>query len=555
MSSRRTPDPSPVPGTLLPRTGRPGLEPPPTTGLRRIGSSLLDTGFFRAIEVDDEPAPLAPSTRARGRSRISFGLIGAIWIWALIALLAAVATGLLSARGAGWPLIAVPVGGVLGLALIMLGVVRFEWFVLLILAVRTSLDATKGAIAHGGGTGAVSSGPAATAMAALFIGVSLVWLATQWWGGRFGKLSALDISLALFMVAGLASTFGSVQPASTAVENARVLAAVLMSLVLNRVIVDDAGVRRVIVTCYIAALMPMIVGALQAAIGSGGFVTAGLSRVVGTFLHPNTFGFFLSMFLLMALALFPHVTTRSRWALVAISAPAAVLVLLTYSRGAWVAFIAGIVVIGLVQSRKMLMGVFGTGILAMACLPSVWGRIANLDQGAGATGGTGNSLAWRLQYWGQVINLNHDNPVTGVGLKGTKELTDAGKAPHNDYLRAWTETGMLGFVAYLCVLLALFMIARRALQATKLTIPGRVTDRAARVRRGVAVGYAGIVVAYVIDSIGANLLSQSVVLWYVYAFAACAAVVTRTSAVANGAADDPTWPLTGTTLGRRSAGF
>jgi O-antigen ligase len=260
------------------------------------------------------------------------------------------------------------------------------------------------------------------------------------------------------------------------------------------------------------------------------------------------------MFLLMALALFPHVSTRGRWVLGLLSPPAGVLVLLTYSRGAWVAFFAGLIVIGLVQSKKLVFGILGGFAVALAVTPPLWGRVANLGDSADATGGTGNSLAWRLQYWGEVVRLNRDNPVTGVGLKGTKELTDAGKAPHNDYLRAWTETGMLGFVAYLCVLLALIMIARRSLQATDLRLPGRVHDSRAGFRRGVAVGYSGVVVAYVFDSIGANLLSQSVVIWYVYALAACAAVVIRTSAVANGAVDDPTWPLTGSTRGRRPLG-
>lgn len=532
--------------TLLPRPEA----NPPTTTLRRVGETLLDTGFFRAVDAGPyTPAPLPG--RTRGRSRVSFGLIGAVWIWAAIALLAAIATGVLSATGAGWPVVAVPVGGVLGLALILLGIVRFEWFVLLILAVRTSLDATKGAISHGGG-GAVSSGPAATAMAVLFIGVSLVWLATQWWAGRFARFNALDVSLILFMVAGVASTFGAVEPSATAVENARVLAAVLMWLVLRRVITDDPGIRRVVITCYVAMLTPLLVGLMQALLGSGGMVTAGLSRVVGTFLHPNTFGFFLSMFLLMGIALFPHVSTRARVALVAVCLPSAVLILLTYSRGAWVALLAGIVVVGLVQSAKVLLGVLGGFVVVAAAIPSVWGRVANIGEGQQATGGSGNSLAWRLQYWRDVIDLNHNNPVTGVGLKGTKELTDSGKAPHNDYLRAWTETGMLGFVAYLCVLVALVMIARRALQATDLRIPGRVVDRHSGLRRGVAVGFAGVVAAYVVDSVGANLLSQSVVLWYVYALAACAAATVHTAAVANNATHDPTWPLTGISGRRRS---
>jgi hypothetical protein len=45
--------------------------------------------------------------------------------------------------------------------------------------------------------------------------------------------------------------------------------------------------------------------------------------------------------------------------------------------------------------------------------------------------------------------------------------------------------------------------------------------------RGVAVGFAAILLAYVIDSLTDNLMSEVVVLWYFYAAAACAFAVAR----------------------------
>jgi len=106
--------------------------------------------------------------------------------------------------------------------------------------------------------------------------------------------------------------------------------------------------------------------------------------------------------------------------------------------------------------------------------------------------------------------------VTGIGLKGTRFLTDQSKAPHNDFLRAFAETGALGLLAFVVVLFALVAIARRALQLAQ---PG--------LARGVAVGFAAVLVAYVVDSVGDNLMSEVVVLWYFYAFAACAFAVAR----------------------------
>jgi hypothetical protein len=41
----------------------------------------------------------------------------------------------------------------------------------------------------------------------------------------------------------------------------------------------------------------------------------------------------------------------------------------------------------------------------------------------------------------------------------------------------------------------------------------------------VAVGFAGCFVAFVLVSLVANVMSQAVVLWYLFAFATCAAAV------------------------------
>jgi O-antigen ligase len=98
-------------------------------------------------------------------------------------------------------------------------------------------------------------------------------------------------------------------------------------------------------------------------------------------------------------------------------------------------------------------------------------------------------------------------------------LTDQSKAPHNDFLRAYAETGALGLLAFVVVLVALVSIARHALREAG---PGLAT--------GVAVGFSAVLLAYVVDSVGDNLMSEVVVLWYVYAFAACAFAVGRLGA-------------------------
>ena len=55
--------------------------------------------------------------------------------------------------------------------------------------------------------------------------------------------------------------------------------------------------------------------------------------------------------------------------------------------------------------------------------------------------GEGNSLAWRFSYWTEVVYLAADNPVTGIGLRVTEEVSGGDKQPHNDFVRAYVELG------------------------------------------------------------------------------------------------------------------
>ena len=93
-------------------------------------------------------------------------------------------------------------------------------------------------------------------------------------------------------------------------------------------------------------------------------------------------------------------------------------------------------------------------------------------------------------------------------------ISGGNKQPHNDFVRAYVELGAIGLMAYILLLIAMARVAVRG-----------VRDARAGWQRGVAVGFAGCFVAFVLVSLVANVMSQAVVLWYLFAFAACAAAV------------------------------
>jgi O-antigen ligase len=176
-------------------------------------------------------------------------------------------------------------------------------------------------------------------------------------------------------------------------------------------------------------------------------------------------------------------------------------------------------VVALLRSRKLLV-VLAVAIVALVILvPSVSSRLEELQEPPTRSTAAPNSFAWRIDYWEESTRLV-ENPVTGIGLKMTAIEADQGKVPHSDPVRSYVEMGLLGLVAYVILVGALVLTARRSVRfATS------ATDR------GVAVGFAGCVAVFCTISLAGNLISQVVVLWYFFAFAACAESITRSRAL------------------------
>jgi len=192
---------------------------------------------------------------------------------------------------------------------------------------------------------------------------------------------------------------------------------------------------------------------------------------------------------------------------------------LTYTRTAIIGAAIGLVVVGLVQSKRLLFGLLVAGLCALLLVPQLSSRLTDVANLSGASAGpsTNNSLLWRLNYWTEVLPLANANPVTGIGTNMTQYYTDAAKQPHNDFLRAYVETGLIGFGAYLAMLIALVGLGRRAVRASP---PGTLD-------RGVAAGFLGCAVSFVAVSLMANVSSNVVSLWYLFTFAAAASAVVR----------------------------
>ena len=115
----------------------------------------------------------------------------------------------------------------------------------------------------------------------------------------------------------------------------------------------------------------------------------------------------------------------------------------------------------------------------------------------------GNSLAWRLGYWGQLIPLWRHSPLNGVGLEVIPTLNGQGLEAHSVWVQALVEMGLVGVVGLLAVTAGFVLTARR------------------RARLAVTASEAAAAKALLAMSFSENLLSETTTLWYSAAVMAC----------------------------------
>jgi putative inorganic carbon (HCO3(-)) transporter len=444
---------------------------------------------------------------ASRRSKIVFTLC----TLAIVAL--AVESSVEAALGGNKLLLVVPLGAFIGLGLFVLGLVNFENFVFTTIAIRASLDITKTGAGNGGASG-VNSGTASApgldptgALAILFILVAFFWMLTRMREGRKSPpMSIHRVCLILFALAGFLSVIDSASPSISLLEAIRITAVVTMLAVLEVMLVNREMIQKLIASIYISAIIPVGYTLFNVVIHHSQFTSGGVSRFEGTFSQPNPFAIYLTLLIIMGVALLPHLAPKKQIAMSVLLVGSVICLYFTFTRSAWIATLLGVFVVALLAKRRMTLVVMVAGVMvSLVAFPTILQRFADLGTSTSAAGYASNSLSWRFDYWGEVLPLANKDPITGIGLD----------------MSSYVETGIIGTIAYLALLISMGVVARQAMKFTR--------RRPLSYERSVAVGFAACVMAFVVLSIVSNVITQVVVLWYYVAFAAAAYAVTRYS--------------------------
>lgn len=194
------------------------------------------------------------------------------------------------------------------------------------------------------------------------------------------------------------------------------------------------------------------------------------TRVFSILGSPNVLGSLMMMTLPISLACI--LGTRS-WLKKAVYTGAAgilaLTLLYTYSRGAWLAVMLAVVLLGFWLDRRIIYALIIAALLTPVALPTVYDRLAYMVtpeyQASSERGG-------RIGRWDQALDYWQHRPALGVGLGQFGGAVAAQKFPDdsfyvdNWYLKVGTETGWLGLGSTLLLFVFCLNAGRRAAQRT-----------------------------------------------------------------------------------------
>ena len=224
---------------------------------------------------------------------------------------------------------------------------------------------------------------------------------------------------------------------------------------------------------------------------------------------------------LLAISVIPTVDVKQKLVVLSAACLGGFLLIATFARGAWASFLLGALVMAARINKKLVIVILVGALGVAAVVPGVGDRLSNLTATTGANGGvkTDDSLGWRIGYWDKIAPFFWENPVSGLGIDATKTRTIEGKDPHNSFLQAFIEGGILGGMGF--VLLIGF--ASYAGWKTWKKARANVLDRQVTL---VSIGAIAGLLSVAAQLITENVLLNTIVWWYLNIAFAHLAVLT-----------------------------
>lgn len=286
-------------------------------------------------------------------------------------------------------------------------------------------------------------------------------------GKRSVKFDLLDAVVLVFL--GLTAMGGIVSCSDTSIRPALVYCAFMLGyfLVVNLIRSREWIMRCVyglIVSCSAVALYGLFQNffGISNATWHDTRLFGGISgRVVSTFENPNVLSEYLIMCIpiILAAVILANAPKR-RFALVCSLAVSVVCLVYTWSRGAWLGFLIGVILFMLMYSKKTL----ALLIVCSAAIPFLPALLpSNIVERFLSIGNMSDgSTIYRTNVWRSTFELIKDHWRSGIGIGeeafakvyGLYALLGVENAPHshNLYMQILIELGIVGLIAFIVLI-------------------------------------------------------------------------------------------------------
>jgi len=134
-----------------------------------------------------------------------------------------------------------------------------------------------------------------------------------------------------------------------------------------------------------------------------------------------------------------------------------VVLVLTYTRGAWLCLFIIFFLIGLTRFRAFLLAGLGLIIVFYIIFIPFQERVNSLVSFSAT-----DSTVWRLDLWRDALGYAQSRPLLGYGpgtapivIGNNRSAILGSSEPHNDYIKVLLETGVIGLAAYLALIINL----------------------------------------------------------------------------------------------------
>jgi O-antigen ligase len=180
-------------------------------------------------------------------------------------------------------------------------------------------------------------------------------------------------------------------------------------------------------------------------------------RATGTAVDPNALGAFLIMTIALAVPqFFSQYRVLPRWVVTVALGLMGLALLLTISRGAFLATAIAVLALGLLRYPRLLL-ILAVVLAIIFVIPLTQTYVSHFIQGL-----QGQDLATQMRFgeYKDALILIQRYPILGVGFSGSPDI-DTYIGVSNMYLLIAEEMGLVGLAAYLAIVAALYLAAAR----------------------------------------------------------------------------------------------